>query len=267
MPAPLVLSGPISTTMSIEDAGGDPPRIRVRWFVNGDPKESNADGQLMPELLKRGDQVYAEITASKGTTDGPAYRTATVTVVNTPPVIKGITFEPKQPLAGDKIQVKVDALDPDHEDLRFTFKWWRNDKPEAEGYNDTLDTAGFVRGDVIVVAVTPMDQAGKGKEFFSQPYTLPNGVPRFMAAGTPAITGQHYEQTVKAVDPENDPLTFSLESAPPGMVINQKTGHITWTIPPGARGTYKVKVVVKDDHEGWASQEMDFALPASGAAS
>ena len=56
------------------------------------------------------------------------------------------------------------------------------------------------------------------------------------------------------------PMTFALESAPPGMTIDEKTGRIQWEVPAASAGVYKVKVLVKDDHQGWASQEFDVTI-------
>src|SRR5262249_10541928 len=52
----------------------------------------------------------------------------------------------------------------------------------------------------------------------------------FSLAGpvTTALAGQTYTYPVKAVDPDNDPLTYSLTTAPTGMVISRDSGLIEW---------------------------------------
>ncbi|AFY47866.1 RHS repeat-associated core domain protein [Nostoc sp. PCC 7524] len=44
-----------------------------------------------------------------------------------------------------------------------------------------------------------------------------------------AVVGQPYEYLVRANDPDGDPLTFSLNQAPEGMVIDPQTGRISYT--------------------------------------
>src|SRR5262245_19156697 len=264
-PSPLTLDGPVSVRVSAQSAGQ--ARLRYAWYVNGTQVSPKVDDQLEPELLRRGDQVYVEITPIEGGQEGPRFKTSPVAVVNTPPLIKAIAFEPSQAKSGDKLLAKVDAADPDHEDVRLKFKWWRNERLVSEGEDGFLDTMGYVRGDRIVVAVTPYNQESTGQEILSDPYILANGAPQFVTVGNPTVKEGRVDYTVKAVDPENDSLLYSLETSPSGMTIDEKTGHITWTIPPGAQGPYRAKVVVKDDHEGWASQELDWSVPARDTAS
>ena len=48
---------------------------------------------------------------------------------------------------------------------------------------------------------------------------------------TTAVAGQAYTYPVKAVDPDDDPLTYSLTTAPQGMSIDSNTGLINWNVP------------------------------------
>ncbi len=49
---------------------------------------------------------------------------------------------------------------------------------------------------------------------------------------TTAVAGQAYTYPVKAIDPDGDPLTYSLTTAPQGMTIDPTTGVASWTAPP-----------------------------------
>ena len=42
--------------------------------------------------------------------------------------------------------------------------------------------------------------------------------------------GSVYTYQVKATDPDEDKLTYSLKSAPAGMTIDPKTGAIQWNV-------------------------------------
>ena len=46
---------------------------------------------------------------------------------------------------------------------------------------------------------------------------------------TTAVAGQPYTYDVEAIDPDGDPLTYSLTTPPSGMTIDPNTGHIDWT--------------------------------------
>lgn len=59
---------------------------------------------------------------------------------------------------------------------------------------------------------------------------------------------------LKATDPDGDPLTYSLKSAPPGVTINPTTGLIQWNVPPDFKGMAPITVSVTDGHGGEVMQ-------------
>ena len=65
-----------------------------------------------------------------------------------------------------------------------------------------------------------------------------------------ASWGQPYQSQMTAVDPDNDPLTFSLLEAPAGMTIDSTSGLIRWTPSGAQQGYYYVTVRVTDGRCG-----------------
>jgi hypothetical protein len=75
--------------------------------------------------------------------------------------------------------------------------------------------------------------------------TLSNLPPEILSAPVvDGVVGQPYDYVVDAVDPNGDPLLYSLEMAPADMKIDAVTGHITWT--PTAPSDVAVVVRVQD---------------------
>ncbi len=262
VPVPPVLSEPVSVQVEGEDLDRDPLTFRYRWLVNGEPLPGAIGHQLNPDTLKRGDRVSVEVIPFDGKGQGVPYRTEPVIVGNTLPVVSRVTIEPGQIRVGDVLQARVEATDADHDTIRYRFRWWKNNRLVSEGEESTLETAGFLRDDVVAVSVIPRDGGGEGKEVFSATMTIVNSPPKITSVPHSTIQQGHYLYTVTAVDPEGDPVSFSLSTAPPGMTIDQKTGRIDWQIPPESKGSYQVKVVVQDDRGGWAFQEFDLSLSA-----
>lgn len=81
---------------------------------------------------------------------------------------------------------------------------------------------------------------------------------------TAAAVGQPYSYDVNASDPNGDVLTYSLASAPAGMLINAATGLITWTPAFGQAGTNEV-IAVATDSRG-ASDSQIFTITVASAA-
>jgi len=80
------------------------------------------------------------------------------------------------------------------------------------------------------------------------------------ASVKPVYEGNTYTLQFKAVDPDGDPVTYSLWNAPEGLTISSSTGLVTWTIPAGFKGKGSYTVVAKDSHNGEATQLFTFDL-------
>jgi hypothetical protein len=59
------------------------------------------------------------------------------------------------------------------------------------------------------------------------------------------VAGKGYAYKAQAGDADNDPVTYSLAAAPPGMSIHSATGQIAWT--PSASAVERDEIVVRAD--------------------
>ena len=262
VPTPVVLDAPISVQIYADDQDRDALTFHHQWVINGHPLAGQADSILPVNFLKQGDAVSVEIVPDDGKERGAIYRTAAVTVVNTPPIISSLSVRPQPAKPGDKLETLVEAADPDHDRFDLSFRWWKNRTVVKEGDEPGLDTTGFSPKDVVTVEVTPRDRTASGKPVKSESLVLGNSPP--MITSTPFVpTGrERYEYIVKAIDPEGDRIRYRLEIAPPGMTIGEDMGHIVWQVAPELTGTYKVRVVAEDVQGGTAFQEFDVTLPS-----
>ncbi len=73
---------------------------------------------------------------------------------------------------------------------------------------------------------------------------------------TVAYVGKEYRYQVVAQDPDGDELTYKLDHAPEGMIVDAESGLITWI--PTAEGKYYVRVVVTDGN--WGLDAQDFMI-------
>jgi hypothetical protein len=72
--------------------------------------------------------------------------------------------------------------------------------------------------------------------------------------------GKVYAYQVKASDPDEDALVYSLKSAPKGMSIDQSTGLINWPVPPEFKGDAEATAVVDDGHGGTALYQLKITI-------
>jgi RHS repeat-associated protein len=65
-----------------------------------------------------------------------------------------------------------------------------------------------------------------------------------------------------AIDPDGDPITFSLEDAPGGMLLDEVTGVMVWAPMPEQIGTNRVVLRASDDRGAFAEQGFSVLVSA-----
>ncbi len=263
VPNPVILAGPITAHVMADDPDGTEPTKRFQWIVNGIPVLGATGPELDPAHAKRGDQVALEVVALDASSESAPYRTDPVPVVNTPPLVSHVTVEPEAPERGHRVLAKVNAVDPDRDEIHYSYRWWRNDKQVQEGEEGVLDISGFGRKDVVVVEVTARDQEAAAAPVRSAPSALGNSPPLFVSNPAALTNREQYEYAVQAKDVDGDSISYGLETGPPGMTIDKTTGQVNWTIIPGAAGTHRVKIVAEDGQGGVAWQEFELSIPST----
>ena len=260
-PDPITLNETVKVMIETDDSRSSIAGIRYQWMVNDAPLPDQTGPTLMPSMLKRGDRVTVGLVPTSGTVQGTRYQAGPVVVGNSPPAIVQLSIDrPDDPHA--PVFAKMEAVDADQDEMQFDFRWWRNKKVVKQGPESTLDTTGFQAKDILEVEVTPRDHLSAGKPARSESIYFGNSPPKIVSTPAGLIGRERYEYTVKAVDTDGDPLSFLLEAAPPGMVINKETGYLLWQILPDQLGSHLVRIVAEDDQGGKAFQEFRFTLPA-----
>ncbi len=255
----------VSSEFAVSDPDGDRVTVRYQWLVNGSPVEGQTSATLALSSLKRGDRISLEMipTDARGF-NGPTYRTEAVVVGNTSPAVKRVTIEPAVAKPGDTLRAMIEGSDADDDPVQYLIEWWVNGQstgtPSKEQEQRTLATESLKRGDAVIVGVTPYDASSRGRFLVSEPLVLLNRPPVITSSPT-APTVRAYVYAVTVTDPDNDPLTFKLDTAPSDMTIERNTGKITWLIPSNLRGPQQVRVSVDDGNEGQAFQEFTISPP------
>ncbi len=247
-PDPLTRREPISVIVEAEDPDGGAVTLAHQWYLNGEPLEGQSNPALSPDLVDRGDQVSVEVTAFDAKGAGIPHRTSEALVVNTPPAITRIVFKPFPVRVGGSVTAEAETDDPDGDEITYEFRWFHNGEEVLTADQNTLSTVGFVRGDEIVLEVTPSDGTDTGEVQRSDPVVVDNSPPEISSTPPREIGGGVYSYAVKAADRDGDELTYSLESGPPGMSIDPKSGLLQWKITADAAGTHQVRVAVSDGH-------------------
>lgn len=149
----------------------------------------------------------------------------------------------------------------ENEDIRYIYDWTVNGREVSGVIEDTLPwQEGFKRGDVVRVTVTPYSDLGQGAVTVSGTFAIPNSLPVISSEPSASFTDGKFTYTVLALDPDGDPIDFTLKGAPPGMTIEPATGLIVWEYGPDDAGEYKVTVVAADSEGASVSQELTLSI-------
>lgn len=264
-PNPVLRHRPISVSVEKDETHGPGVTYRYQWFVNGVGVYGATSSTFDPASLRRGDAVTVEVIASNGQRESAPYRTAPALVRNVPPTISRVVVEQDSSAVGSRLLATVAAADADQDDIRYVYRWLRNDSMVKEGPENVLETSGLARKDLVTVEVTPYDLDGAGSPARATPLVVGNNPPQILSQPSVVTNSGLYEYAVEAKDPDGDTVFFELEIAPPGMTIDRATGRLVWKMSPAISGTSHVKLIALDGQGARGWQEFDLTAPTQPA--
>lgn len=236
---------------------GDRVSYQYQWVVNGFSVPGATGAQFSADKLRRGDRIGADLTPNDGKVNGAVFKADPVTVGNTAPDIEAIFLEPVPVHRGNPLKARIVASDPDGDPIQFTYKWFRNSKEIPGAVAGTLETKAFRKKDVLGVLVTASDGKAARAPRGSEVVMIENAPPRFTSTPMGTIKDGQFEYLVKAVDPDDDPVTFEFKQGPPGMTLDAATGRLLWKITSESKGKHHVVILAKDNDTGVTPQEFD----------
>jgi hypothetical protein len=223
----------------------------VTWYINN--QRSMVANSLHGDF-KKGDSITAVVNYADRNGKQEAVTSPNITIQDTPPVISSIILTPLYPTIASTIHAEVQASDADGDQVSLEYQWYVNGNPVQDQTGDSFSCSSYKHGDTIYVLVTPPDDEKKGVSTASASLSLQDTAPVILSKPPDAITGSIYSYKVEASDIDNDPLSYKLESAPPGMTIS-KEGVISWdTAGIALPLTATAKVVIDDGFGGKAYQ-------------
>ena len=165
---------------------------------------------------------------------------------NVPPKITSLKLTPILVYPGTTVKALAEAIDEDGAYVTFYYRWKKNGDFIPDEEADELDTSDLKKGEIVTAFVTPYDGEVRGDEEMSPSVLIANRPPEITSTPVGKVLEGVYSYQVKATDPEEDVLTFSLETSPEGMIIDSASGLIEWKLPKNSKDAITVKVVVSD---------------------
>ncbi|MBE0569132.1 MAG: hypothetical protein IH576_00660 [Deltaproteobacteria bacterium] len=234
--------------------------LEVRWIVNGMEREKGL--RLPSAQFRRGDRIQAVVTVRAGGEE-KVVTTTEVLAVNSPPVASSVRIEPVAPVSGDTVRAIVAARDADDDPLTIRYQWFV-DNVSVSGDTDRLELKEVKRGAWIHVKAIPNDGSVDGAWCESSRHQVVNGLPVVKSDVPKEVPpGRNFVYRIVAVDPDGDPLAYSLKKGPPGMVLKEAT--LEWEVPEGYLGQpVDIAVEITDGQDGRTVQNISITVQPPG---
>jgi hypothetical protein len=142
---------------------------------------------------------------------------------NTAPVVESLVLNPPAPLAGQQIDARVDAYDPDGDPIRLELEWRHGGRVISSGARTTVAPEGLAKGDEVAVFVTATDGRDRSDPVRAS-VTVGNTAPLiralYLAPDGEIAPGQEVSAAPNALDPDGDALEYEFEWILNGQLVH-----------------------------------------------
>ncbi len=250
----------LSLSIQSKDPEGDPITYQYQWIKNDEDVTGENQPTLKKEKFSKGDLIRVRVMPSDKKSAGVSFLSPAIKIHNEPPVVQEVWIEPKLAYAGDNLKAIVKCSDPEGDFIYYNYQWEKNGSILTDERGGTLQKGRFKKGDSIVVIVTPDDREALGTAKKSEPLLISNSPPQIVSSPPNSVEKTTYIYQVKVDEPDNDPITFALKSAPQRMVIDKKTGIIKWEIRKEDKGDHSVEIEVSDNEGARSTQRYTLTI-------
>jgi len=250
----------LTLIVQCQDPEGDSISYEYQWLKNDQDIPGENGSSLKGENFRKGDTIRVRVIASDGKSRSEPVLSSPVRVLNSPPLIEEVLIEPRLAHVTDQLKAVVKAMDRDRDPIYYLYQWELNGAALPEEREEKLGQGRCKKGDSVTVVVTPDDREVLGAPKRSEPVRISNSPPLIVSSPPLSIEGNLYLYQVRADDPDQDPVAFSLSLGPKGMGIDREKGLIRWEIRPEDKGTHSVEVEASDPEGAKSLQRYSLAV-------
>ena len=261
----IVKTAPIITVQGVQDQRAyNTDIIPVVIITDANPASQSLTLNGLPFTSGTGlsaEGSYTLVAQATNIAGQRASQTVSFVIDKTPPVITIQGIQDRAVYQGQPYTYHVQATDADGDTLRYSL-------PMAPLGMVVDSTTGQISwwprqpGDHTVTVRVQDPHSATDTQSYTVTVTAPNLAPHIVSA--PVVDGvvqQRYAYAVDAVDPNGDPLTYSLQTAPAGLLIDPVIGLVTWT--PKTVGEFVVVIRVQDPYGASMTQHYTLRVVAA----
>ena len=133
---------------------------------------------------------------------------------NHAPVVERVVLNPPRPLAGQRIEARIDVSDADGDPIRLELTWWQDGREVRRGAQTALVPEHLRKGQRVEVEVVATDGSDRSEPARAE-VTAGNQAPLiqslYLAPDGEVAPGQDVTAAPQAIDPDGDPLEYTFE--------------------------------------------------------
>lgn len=202
------------------DPDGDAEGYQTRWQVNG--ADVSTDAELTGAAFDKGDEIVCILTPWDGSIGGDPVTSEPVVVGNTPPVAESITFDPVEPVMGDRVSATLHGIaDVDGDQVSVDWVWERDGVPLVLD-GERLQIRQSLAHAKVTVRATPTDGEDPGSPVVER-FTVANTPPVIELRSLDVIPRHGTKPAIDVVafdDADDDPVTVTYEWTVNGSVVD-----------------------------------------------
>ncbi|MGB0639874.1 MAG: hypothetical protein ACPGTU_11110, partial [Myxococcota bacterium] len=158
------------------DPDGDPITYSYSWYRDGVLVPEMTDSRLSASATLRDEEWRVMVTPADSLSDGFEGHDSII-VRNTAPVVTDVSVDPDPSRTDDDLLCALGlSIEPDEDELTYTYTWEVNDAMTAET-SSVLPSTFHEKGDEVRCSVTPWDGTDLGPETTSDVRTTSNSAP------------------------------------------------------------------------------------------
>ena len=142
------------------DPDGDTVRLEYAWTVNGTAAGSGPT--LTSAAFDKGDTIGCTVTPTDGDLDGTPVVAASITALNTPPMIASSSISSTGPRTNDTLTASAATTDADGDSVTLTYTWTVDGKAVSPTGPSLSGVDWFDKGQTVEVTITPDDGEDTG---------------------------------------------------------------------------------------------------------
>jgi hypothetical protein len=224
----------LTCNVATSDADGDSVSLTYSWQVNGTTLASSNTQTLTGSKFDRDDSVQCTATPRDVAATGVPVQSAPVVILNSAPSITTASITPA-PAYTDSTLTAVPAgwADADGDTPGYTYQWQKNGSNIGGATLSTLTGTNFVKGDSIVVVITPTDGTNAGTPVSSTPLIISNAIPTVTSVSLAPTTA--YETSTFSCTPsggadvDGDTVSYTYAWKVDGATIGATTSTLSGT--------------------------------------